>query len=80
MSSQFEEIQRQIIRLQPEEKAALAHKLIEELDESTDENAERLWLEESARRYEAYQRGAIPSRDGDEVMKTVRELHMRKGL
>jgi hypothetical protein len=73
MSSQFEEIQRQIIGLQPNEKAALAHKLIEELDESTDANAERLWLEEATRRYEAYQRGAISSRDGDEVMKTVRE-------
>ena len=73
MSSQFEEIQRQIIGLQPNEKAALAHRLIEELDESTDADAERLWLEEATRRYEAYQRGAISSRDGDEVMKTARE-------
>lgn len=73
MSSQFEEIQRQIVSLQPNEKAELAHRLIEELDDSTDADAERLWLEEATRRYDAHQRGAIPSRDGDEVMKTVRE-------
>jgi hypothetical protein len=73
MSSQYDEIQRQIIRLQPKEKAALAHQLIEELDESIDADAERLWLEEATRRHEAYQRGAISSRDGDEVMKSVRE-------
>jgi hypothetical protein len=73
MSSQYDEIQRQIIRLQPKEKAALAHQLIEELDESIDADAERLWLEEATRRYDAYQRGAISSRDGHEVMKSVRE-------
>jgi hypothetical protein len=73
MSSQYDEIQRQIIRLQPKEKAALAHQLIEELDESIDADAERLWLEEATRRHEAYQRGAISCRDGDEVMKSVRE-------
>ena len=73
MSSQLEEIQRQIVTLPAREKAALAHQLIEELDESTDPEAERLWLEEATRRYAAYQRGDLSSRDGDEVMRSARE-------
>ena len=73
MSSQLEEIQRQIVMLPAKEKAALAHQLIEDLDESSDPEAERLWLEEATRRYEAYKRGSLSSRDGDEVMRSARE-------
>ena len=73
MSSQLEEIQRQIVTLPAKEKAALAHQLIEELDESSDAEAERLWLDEATRRYEAYQRGELSSRAGDEAMQRARE-------
>ena len=73
MSSQLEEIQRRIVTLPAKDKAALARQLIEELDESSDPGAEQLWLAEATRRYEAYQRGEISSRDGDEVMRRARE-------
>ena len=73
MSSEFEDIQRQIVTLPAKDKAALAHQLIEELEESTDPDAERLWLEEATRRFEAYQRGDLASREGDEVMRKARE-------
>jgi len=72
MSALFNEVQEQARRLTPQEKAALAHLLIEELDSSSDADVERLWIEESQRRYEAYLRGESESLPGDEVMARAR--------
>lgn len=72
MSTQFEEIQRQITNLLPNEKAALARQLIEELDQTDDGDIEALWLTEARRRYEAYRKGEIEARPGDEVMRRAR--------
>ena len=47
MSALLDEVQRQAQRLTPQEKAALAHFLIEELDSSNDADVEQLWIEES---------------------------------
>ena len=72
MSTLFDEVQRQAQMLSPQEKAALAHQLIEELDSSSDADVEALWIAESQRRYEAYRRGEIDSLPGDEVMARVK--------
>jgi Putative addiction module component len=72
MSTQFEEIQRQITNLLPNEKAALARQLIEELDQIDDGDVERLWLNEARRRYEAYRNGEIEAHPGDDVMRRAR--------
>ena len=53
--------------LTTEEKAALVHLLIEELDSSADADVEQLWIEESRRRY-AYLKGELETVSGDEVM------------
>ena len=71
MSALLNELHEQARRLTPQEKAALAHLLIEELDSSTDADVERLWIEDSQRRYQAYLRGESESRSGDEVMARV---------
>jgi len=73
MSTHFEDIQREVKSLSANEKAALARFLIEELDQSVDDDAQRLWVEEAERRYEAYQRGEIEARSGDDVMRTARD-------
>jgi putative addiction module component (TIGR02574 family) len=73
MSTQFEEIQKQARRLTLQEKAALARTLIQELDNSADPAAARLWIEEAQRRYAAYLRGEIEALPGDEVMQRARE-------
>jgi len=73
MSSSLEDIQRQISSLPAAEKAALAHALIAELDRSTDTDAEQLWLDEARRRYDAYARGELEARSGEDVMRTARE-------
>ena len=58
--------------LTPQEKAALARILIDELDPANDAEVEQLWIAEAKRRYEAYLRGEIQAIPGDEVMSRVR--------
>jgi putative addiction module component (TIGR02574 family) len=72
MSALFDQVQKQAQMLTPQEKAALAHLLIEELDSSSEADVEQLWIAESRRRYEAYLRGDVQSVPGDEVMARVR--------
>lgn len=72
MSALFDELQKQAQMLTSQEKAALAHLLIEDLDSSSDADVEQLWIAESQRRYEAYLRGETQSLPGDEVMARIR--------
>jgi putative addiction module component (TIGR02574 family) len=73
MSALFDEVQKQAQMLTPQEKAALAHLLIEALDSSSDADVEQVWIAESRRRYEAYLRGELESLPGDEVMARARK-------
>jgi Putative addiction module component len=72
MATTFEDLEKQARALSPKEKAALAHVLIEDLEVSSDPDAERLWVEEAQRRYEAFLAGDISALPGDEVMKRAR--------
>jgi hypothetical protein len=47
MSPLFDEVQKQPQMLAVQEKAALAHQLIEDLDASFDADVEQVWLAES---------------------------------
>ena len=73
MSAQFEDIEKQARSLPLKEKAALARVLIEDLDTSVDEDAERLWIEEAQHRYAAYLNDDLEARAGDDVMKRARQ-------
>ena len=59
-------------RLSPKQKAELARTLIDSLDKHLDDDVEQLWLDEAARRYEAYRCGEIPSRSAVEVFARTR--------
>ena len=61
-------------KLGPKQKAELERTLIDSLDEDLDEEeaAEQLWLNEAARRYEAYRRGEMSSHPAAEVFARVR--------
>ena len=72
MGMPFEELEKRARALTVQEKATLARILIEELDTSVDPNAEQQWLEEAQRRYDAYLRGDLEARPGDEVMQRAR--------
>ena len=68
MGMPFEELEKQARSLSRDEKATLARILIEDLDTAIDPNAEQLWLQEAQSRYDAFLRGELEARDGDEVM------------
>jgi hypothetical protein len=72
MSPHYHDLEKQARALPPNEKATLARLLIEDLDLSLDADAEQLWIDEAGRRYEAYKRGEIEARPGDDVMATAR--------
>ncbi len=72
MSTQFEDIQKQVRTLPLNEKAALARLLIEELDQSVDGDVEQLWVDEAQRRYDSYLKGEMKADEGDEVMSRAR--------
>jgi len=72
MSALFDELEKQARLLTPQEKAALARILIEELDSATDGQVEQLWIAEAKRRYDAYLQGELESLPGDEVMSRAR--------
>jgi hypothetical protein len=57
MSALFDELEKQTRLLTPQERAALARILIEELDPATDSQVEQLWIAEAQHRYEAYLHG-----------------------
>ncbi len=69
----LEELEKQARSLSTEEKATLARILIEELDTAIDPNAEQLWLEEAQHHYEAFLRGELEARPGEEVMQRAHD-------
>jgi hypothetical protein len=72
MATTFEELEKQARALTPNEKAALAHILIEQLDASSDVDAERLWVELAQQRYDAFAAGELPAVPGTEAMRRAR--------
>ena len=72
MTTNFKELEKEVRALGSREKAALARTLIEDLDENLDQGAERLWIEEAQRRYQAYQMGKLRPFPGEEAMQRAR--------
>ena len=72
MATTLDELERQVRALSASDKAALAHLLIEELDASADADADRAWIEEAQRRYDAFIAGELSAIPGDGVMSRAR--------
>ena len=72
MSALYDQLEQQARLLSVEERAKLALILIEELDSLLESNVEQLWIAEAQRRYQAYLKGEISLRPGDEVMSEAR--------
>ncbi len=74
MNAVFDEVLTSARTLPKSDKAALAHLLIQDLDETDDVQLELLWIDEVKRRHEAVKRGEMAVHDGDEVMARLRSL------
>ena len=67
MARDTSELREKLGKLSAKQKTELARTLIDSLEEDLDDDVEQLWLEEAARRYEAYRGGEMPSRPAAEV-------------
>ena len=72
MARTLAELEREVLQLDPKEKAALARNILDDLDTVADENTEKLWLEEARRRYQAYVAGASKAKPAQEVFDNAR--------
>jgi len=66
-------VEAEAMALPVSQRAALAQHLLASLDDVDEEENERLWLEESQRRYNAYKKGNLSSRDAFEAITDMRE-------
>ncbi|HEY0141597.1 MAG TPA: addiction module protein [Thermoanaerobaculia bacterium] len=77
MDRKLEEIASAALQMSVESRAALAKRLLESLDEPSPEEYERMWVEESARRYQQLEAGTAGSTPSDEVFARL-EARLRK--
>ena len=71
--NELEKLAADLLALPPNSRASLARTLIESLDESADENAAGLWIDEIRRRDEELRSGRAEARPADEVLRVARE-------
>jgi hypothetical protein len=78
MNGSIDELEQDLLRLEHRVRARLAHALLESLDALSDDERERLWVEEAERR--AVELRADPSigRSLDDVIAAVRAGEFRR--
>lgn len=69
MSKKLEEVMAIAMRLSLEERAQLAGKLLLSLDEPSESEVERLWLEEAERRLREFRKGKAKGIPAEEVFR-----------
>ncbi len=72
MSRLIDDLEKQLMQLEPSDRAMLAQRLIESLDTADEATNERLWAEEAERRYQEYVKGKVKAIPADEVLRNVR--------
>ncbi len=72
MADQQEELEVAVLQLPETGRARLARILLLSLDESVEDETERVWAEEADRRYQEIQRGEVAVQDSDAVFKEAR--------
>jgi Putative addiction module component len=68
----IDELKAEALRLNPEERAELASELLVSLDELSEPEVERMWLEEAMRRDAALDSGAARGVPANEVFSAAR--------
>lgn len=69
MHPNIEELAKETMALDIEDRALLAGKLLLSLDEPTPSEVEKLWLDEAERRLEDYRAGRVQSIPADDVFR-----------
>jgi len=72
MARDLKDIAAEVLELPLAARAELAGKLLDSLDDLTDEENDQLWAEEAERRYADYKAGKIQAIPADEVFARLR--------
>ena len=70
----LEDVTRDALGLELQERARLTEKLLESLDHLSEREVEALWLDEAERRLREYQEGRVDAVPGDQVFQEARDL------
>ncbi|WP_375755751.1 addiction module protein [Corallococcus exercitus] len=73
-----EELLAQALRLSPDDRARLAHELLDSLGEGPPEDVEQAWGEEISRRAREVLDGTVELLDFDDVLKEMKERMERR--
>ena len=68
----LERLELEALKLKPGSRARLAEKLLQSLEDLTDEENQQLWAQEAFRRHEEIDTGAVKARPGKEVLRRAR--------
>jgi len=72
MPRKLEQLESELLSLEPQVRATLARTLLQSLDNLSEEECERLWAEEGEARYRDFKAGKSTATDGDEVFSRAR--------
>jgi putative addiction module component (TIGR02574 family) len=75
MSGSIEHLKSELLQLPTDQRAELAHVLIDSLDEDMDADVEAAWDSEVARRMEQIDRGEARGEPAETVFARLREKH-----
>lgn len=67
-----DELERAIMSLDIAERAELAERIIQSLDDPSEREIERLWATEAQRRADEIERGAVTLRPAEDVLRNLR--------
>lgn len=72
MAKRKDELEVEVLELPAEDRADLARRLIESLEDTAVGDYEAEWIEEAERRYAAYRQGITTARPGQEVLREAK--------
>jgi len=72
MAKRKDELEVEVLELPAEDRAELARRLIESLEETAVRDFDAEWIEEGERRYAAYRQGLTTARPGHEVFREAK--------
>ena len=75
METKFDEISSAALQLSVEERAQLAGRLLLSLDEPSESEVERLWLEEAEHRLKEFREGRVSGIPADEVFRRAEPFY-----
>jgi len=67
-----EQVENEALKLKPEARADLAEKLLRSLEDLSNEDIDRLWVEEAVRRNAEIDAGTASMRDAEDVFRDAR--------